>query len=266
MKIWGNDLKIGDIIYYEYDLDIRHSTVKERDTKTFKMPSLIMESGDRIFVNSYYYTEKQEVIDNIIKDLKLRCKTKLEDTKKQIQSLKFTETIIRDKLKEIEKFEICNDIGEIDEEFFDCSLEDYKNIVGKCFRHGDVVLKVVGIRDDFSNPHYEDCDYKTNFLYEEFRNLRDGWSIKEYIWLQDRAYSMYIDEEDRQKYLKFCITPYTEMNIAREGMYQLGKDGKLYVDDDCSGECYTCFEEMDPEEFERVRQEAIKNFYIPLNI
>lgn len=34
MKIWGNDLKIGDIIYYEYDLDIRRSTVKERDTKT----------------------------------------------------------------------------------------------------------------------------------------------------------------------------------------------------------------------------------------
>ena len=123
MKIWGNDLKIGDIIYYEYDLDIRYSAVKERDTKTFKIPSLIMESGDRIFVNSYYYTEKQEVIDNVIEDLKLRCKTKLEDTKKQIQSLKFTETTISDKLKEIEKFEICTDTGE---DFFNCSLEDYK--------------------------------------------------------------------------------------------------------------------------------------------
>ena len=257
MKIWGNDLKIGDIIYYEYDLDIRRSTVKERDTKTFKMPSLIMESGDRIFVNSYYYTEKQEVIDNVIEDLKLRCKTKLEDTKKQIQLLKFTETIISDKLKEIEKFEICTDI---DENFFNCSLEDYKNIIGKCFRHGDVVLKVVGIRDDFDNPYYEDCDYKTNFLYEEFRNLRDGWSIKEYIWLQDRVYNnTYINEEDRQKYLKFCITPYTEMNIAREGMYQLGKDGKLYTIDGPDENCYTRFEEMSLEEFEGIKQEAIKN-------
>ena len=45
MKIWGNDLKVGDTIYYEYDFDIRQSTVKERDTKTFKMPSLIMENG-----------------------------------------------------------------------------------------------------------------------------------------------------------------------------------------------------------------------------
>jgi len=104
MKIWGNDLKVGDTIYYEYDYDIRRSTVKERDGKTFKMPSLIMENGDRIFVNSYYYTEKQEVIDNIIEDLKLRCKTKLEDTKKQIQFLKFTERVIADKLKELEEY------------------------------------------------------------------------------------------------------------------------------------------------------------------
>lgn len=259
MKIWGNDLKVGDTIYYEYDYDIRQSTVKERDGKTFKMPSLIMENGDRIFVNSYYYTEKQEVVDNVLEDLKLRCKTKLEDTKKQIQLLKFTETTINDKLKEIEKFEICTDISKIDENFFNCSLEDYKNIVGKCFRHGNIVLKVVGIRDDFDNPYYESCHYEINFLYEEFRNLRDGWNIKDYIWLQDRVDSMYIDEEDRQKYLKFCITPFTEMNISREGMYQLGKDGKLYVGDDCSGECYTCFEEMNPEEFERIRMEVFKS-------
>ena len=161
--------------------------------------------------------------------------------------------------KKLKNLKICTDIGEIDENFFNCSLEDYKNIIGKCFKHGNVVLKVVGIRDDFNNPYYEDCDYKTNFLYEEFRNLRDRWSIKEYIWLQDHAHSMYIKEEDKQKYLKFCITPYTEMNISRDGMYQLGKDGNLYVYDDCSGECYTCFEEMDPEEFERIRVEVLKS-------
>lgn len=256
MKVWGNDLKIGDIIYYEHDFEIKHSTVKERDTKTFKMPSLIMENGDRIFVNSYYYTEKQEVIDGVIEDLKSRCKTKLEETKKQIQLLKFTETIISDKLKEIEKFEMCNDTGE---DFFNCSLEDYKKIVGKCFRHGDVVLKVVGIRDDFDNPYYESCHYEANFLYEQFEYYLDEWGIPDYIWLQERVRGEYITEEDKIEYSKFCITPFTEMNISREGMYQLGKDGKLYVDDDCSGECYTCFEEMDPEEFERIRMEVFKS-------
>ena len=70
MKIWGNHLKVGDTIYYEYDFCIKQSTIKERDEKSFRMPSLIMETGDRIFVNNYYYTEKQEVIDNIFEELK----------------------------------------------------------------------------------------------------------------------------------------------------------------------------------------------------
>lgn len=104
MKIWGNDLKVGDTIYYEYDYDIRQSTVKERDTKTFRMPSLILENGDRLFVNDYFYTEKQEMIDNILEDVKNKCKSKLEDIDKQQKILKFSKSIIEDKLKELDKF------------------------------------------------------------------------------------------------------------------------------------------------------------------
>ena len=104
MKIWGNHLKVGDTIYYEYDYDIRQSTVKERDEKSFRMPSLIMENGNRIFVNDYYYTEKQEVIDNILEELKDRCKSKLEDIDKQQKILNFSKSVIEDKLKELDKF------------------------------------------------------------------------------------------------------------------------------------------------------------------
>lgn len=104
MKIWGNHLKVGDTIYYEYDYDIRQSTVKERDEKSFRMPSLILENGNRIFVNDYYYTEKQEVIDNIVEDLKDRCKSKLEEIDKQQNLLKFSKTIFEDKLKDLDKF------------------------------------------------------------------------------------------------------------------------------------------------------------------
>ena len=104
MKIWGNDLKVGDTIYYEYDYDIRQSTVKEKDNKTFMMPSLILENGNRIFVNDYYYTEKQEVIDNIVEDLKDRCKSKLEEIDKQQKLLKFSKSTIEDKLKELDNF------------------------------------------------------------------------------------------------------------------------------------------------------------------
>ena len=104
MKIWGNHLKVGDTIYYEYDYDIRQSTVKERDEKSFRMPSLIMENGNRIFVNDYYYTEKQEVIDNILEELKNKCKSKLEEIDKQQNLLKFSKIVIEDKLKELDKF------------------------------------------------------------------------------------------------------------------------------------------------------------------
>lgn len=104
MKIWGNHLKVGDTIYYEYDYDIRQSTVKERDEKSFRMSSLIMENGNRIFVNDYYYTEKQEVIDNIVEDLKDRCKSKLEEIDKQQKLLQFSKIVIEGKLKELDKF------------------------------------------------------------------------------------------------------------------------------------------------------------------
>lgn len=104
MKIWGNNLKVGDTIYYEYDFEIRQSTVKEKDTKSFRMPSLIMENGNRIFVNSYYYTEKQEVIDNLIDELKNRCINKLNDIKKEKDLLKYREVIINDKLNKLNEF------------------------------------------------------------------------------------------------------------------------------------------------------------------
>jgi hypothetical protein len=63
-----------------------------------------MENGNRIFVNDYYYTEKQEVIDNILEELKDRCKSKLEDIDKQQKILNFSKSVIEDKLKELDKF------------------------------------------------------------------------------------------------------------------------------------------------------------------
>ena len=123
MKIWGNDLKVGDTIYYEYDLDFRQSTVKVKDTKTYKMPSLIMENGDRIFVNDYYYTEKQEVIDNLIDELKNRCLKKLDEIKKEQELLTFTESVIKDKLKELRKFKVDYIINEANMYYEDMRIE-----------------------------------------------------------------------------------------------------------------------------------------------
>lgn len=160
---------------------------------------------------------------------------------------------------EIDDEETDDDTVRLDEDFFDCNIDDYKAIVGKCFRHGDVVLKVLSIRDDFDNKYYETSHYETNFLYEQYEFYNNKWHIQDYIWLQETVSSKYATKDDKEKYLRFCFTPNTEMNIGREGMYLLGKDGLLYTDDDCSYEYYTQYKEIPNEMFEKIRTEAISN-------
>lgn len=146
MKIWGNNLKVGDTIYYEYDFEIKQSTVKEKDTKSFRMPSLIMENGNRIFVNSYYYTEKQEVIDNMIDELKNRCINKLNDIKNEKDLLKYREVIINEKLNKLNNFQ--NDNQYYEDMRIECDkcrtvvnfhdddiIDDYYVICPRCGEH-----------------------------------------------------------------------------------------------------------------------------------
>ena len=146
----------------------------------------------------------------------------------------------------------------LDEDFFDCDIDDYKAIVGKCFRHKDIVLKVLGIRDDFDNKYYKVDQLEKEFLYEQYEFYNNKWHIPDYIWLQDMVYDKNATKEDKEEYLRFCFTPNTEMNIGREEMYLLGKDGLLYADYHCSGE-YTQYKEIPNETFEQIRQEAIDN-------
>ena len=151
-----------------------------------------------------------------------------------------------------------DDSIKLDEDFFDCNIDDYKAIVGKCFRHKDIVLKVLGIRDDFDNKYYKVDQLEKEFLYEQYEFYNNKWHIPDYIWLQDMVYDKNATKEDKEEYLRFCFTPNTEMNIGREGMYLLGKDGLLYADYHCSGE-YTQYKEIPNETFEQIRQEAIDN-------
>lgn len=149
MKIWGNNLKVGDTIYYEYDFEIRQSTVKEKDTKSFRMPSLIMENGNRIFVNSYYYTEKQEVIDNLIDELKNRCVNKLNDIKKEQELLKYREVIINDKLNKLNNFKNDNQ-----KNVKNTSSEYYEDMRIECY---DCHTVVNFHEDDIVDGYYVIC-------------------------------------------------------------------------------------------------------------
>jgi hypothetical protein len=142
------------------------------------------------------------------------------------------------------------------DKFFEATEEDYKKLIGTCFINEDksIVVKVVGIRDDYDDKYYEADHHVDNFLYEKYERYNDGtWHTQDYIWLQENAKGRFAEEE----YLKWCLTSQTEMNINAEGMFMLGKDGNLYVDVSCGGD-YEIFRPMSEATFELIREEAIR--------
>lgn len=101
MKIWGNDLKVGQKIYYIDDFEIKYGEVKEIDTRTFKMPSIITDLTDRLFVNQYYYTEKKEIIENLVETLRANINKNLEDIEFERNVLDSKKTILNVKLQKL---------------------------------------------------------------------------------------------------------------------------------------------------------------------
>lgn len=127
------------------------------------------------------------------------------------------------------------------DDFFADDYEDYKKIMGKCFINEEIgiAVKILEIPDDEYN----------RFIYERFEEQFDGWASEDYNWLQNQT---------KEKYEKLKITPFANMNIASEGMFHLGKNGKLYTTVDC-GDDYYEFTEITVDEFEKIRNEAIEN-------
>lgn len=131
------------------------------------------------------------------------------------------------------------------DDFFANDYEDYKKIMGKCFineRMG-IAVKILEIPNDkyLNIEPYE-------FIYERCDKWIDGWNFEDYNWLQERT----------DAYEKYKITPYANMNIASEEMFHVGKNGKIYTTVSC-GDDYYEFTEITADEFEKIRNEAIKN-------
>lgn len=130
------------------------------------------------------------------------------------------------------------------DDFFADDYEDYKKIMGKCFineRMG-IAVKILEIPDD---EYYQIEPYE--FIYERCDKWIDGWSLEDYNWLQEHT----------GVYEKYKITPYANMNIASEEMFHVGKNGKIYTTVACDDEYYE-FTEITADEFEKIRNEAIK--------
>ena len=137
-------------------------------------------------------------------------------------------------------------IEDMNEAFFDVPDKDIEKLVGTCFINDakDEVVKIVGMSDEA---------YK--FLYEKYEKWSDGeWHCENYNWLQDSVYGQFPDE----KLKKYCLTPQTNMNIASESMFQVGRDGNLYIDVTC-GFDYEIYKPMKLSTFELIKNNALEN-------
>ena len=136
----------------------------------------------------------------------------------------------------------------MDSDFFDVPDCAYDAILGKTFKCGELgsIMCVTGMPMMKGSESYE-------FLYEIYEYVLDSWETQEYIWLQESAYGKYGKDE----YKCLCLNSQTEMNIASENMFHLGKDGNLYKSYDC--EDYYRFTECSSEEFNKARKEALEN-------
>ena len=151
--------------------------------------------------------------------------------------------------------ESVEEIKEHIERQLESTEDDLKQMIGQCFmsKDGKTAVKIVGMRDDRDNKYWNQCWYE--FLFEKYEKDYEGdWMCQDYIWLQEQANE---DDEDAEKYKRWCLTDQTDMNIASESMFHIGKDHHLYVDYTCASD-YEEFAPMEnPEQFERIRAEAI---------
>ena len=71
MRIWANNAEEGESFWYERISGLpgsgfRYSKVVMKDTKSFRMPCLVMENGDRVFVNTWVYESLEDIPDQKI--------------------------------------------------------------------------------------------------------------------------------------------------------------------------------------------------------
>lgn len=137
-------------------------------------------------------------------------------------------------------------VNDAEEFFVDNTYDAYKVLKGKCFIiKGCMAIKVL----DVPNDEYDNID-SYEFIYEKFDLVNDSdWEPEYYNWLQEQTEGIY---------KKYKITQYSNMNIASENMFHLGKNGKLYTTVNCGDEYYE-FAEITNEQFEEIRNEAIEN-------
>lgn len=104
MKIWADNVKVGDSFWYKSSSGFRFSKVVKKDFKTFLMPSLIMENGDRLFVNEWVYENKEDISKEEIEVLIAYQESVIKECEKEIETTQMKIARISKDIQELKKF------------------------------------------------------------------------------------------------------------------------------------------------------------------
>ncbi len=95
MKIWANDLKIGDSFYYISNLEIKHATIVDQDKGPLtRMSYWNLDNDEIFFVNHYVYDCEEDLIDEVIKEIQ----EDIDKSELNIQAYKILLDISKEKL------------------------------------------------------------------------------------------------------------------------------------------------------------------------
>jgi hypothetical protein len=136
-------------------------------------------------------------------------------------------------------------------DFFDAPEETVQKLVGRCFKSpygGTYMIKILGLRTDRDNKYWNESKLWQEFIYEKIEKHGSRWSFPDYSHLQYHE-----DLKDMR------ITPFAEINYASEEMFQVGKDGNLYIDYWCNRD-YSKLQEVDQKTFNKHRAEAYEKW------
>lgn len=103
MKIWADNVKEGDSFWYKSGIGFKFSKVVKKDFKTFMMPSLLMENGDRVFVNEYVYENKEDISTEEIDTLITYQESIIKECEKEIQTTQMRIARISKDIQELKK-------------------------------------------------------------------------------------------------------------------------------------------------------------------
>lgn len=136
-------------------------------------------------------------------------------------------------------------------DFFDAPEETVQKLIGRCFKSpfgGTYMIKILGLRSDRDNKYWNSSKLWQEFIYEKVERDRSGWSFPDYSHLQNDA-----------DLKAMRMTPFAEINYASEEMFNIGKDGNLYVDYLCNQD-YVKLQEVDQKTFNKHRAEAYEKW------